>query len=482
MKSIRIFISSVQVEFAKERQMLFDYIFTDALLGHFFEPFIFEKIPASNCTVQTAFCKGVEQCDIYIAILGKSYGFEDAQGISPTEREFDLASKLFKHRLIFIQDNSYEDICDKEKLFIKKTEQVVVRKTFSGFEDLKTSIYASLIRYLEEKEIIRRTPFDATFNKLAGLDDLDEDKIKDFVRIARKKRNFPFAEDVDSQRVLAHLNLINENRITNAAILLFGKHPQRFFLTSEVKCAHFHGNNIEKPIRSLQVYKGDLFQLVLQATDFILSKVDSSVGVRDSSPEVDVEYELPVSAVIEAIVNAIVHRDYTSNGSVQVMLFKNRLEIWNPGKLPFGLTVEKLKSAHSSMPQNPLIAEPMYLKGVIERMGTGTEEIVRRCLEFNLPSPEFIQEDDFKLIIWRKHAAPQDTPQDTPQDIFNVERLMLVLSGEMSRQELKEKLGITNTKYFRIAFINPAIAQGLIEMTHPDKPNSKHQKYRKKKS
>jgi len=67
-----------------------------------------------------------------------------------------------------------------------------------------------------------------------------------------------------------------------------------------------------------------------QAVDFVMSKVDRTVGTRAQGPQAPVEYELPRDAVAEAIVNAVAHRDYTSNASVQVMLFADRLEVWNP--------------------------------------------------------------------------------------------------------------------------------------------------------
>ena len=106
------------------------------------------------------------------------------------------------------------------------------------------------------------------------------------------------------ETVLMHLNLLTKSRISNAAILLFGKQPQRFFINSEIKCAHFHGVDIVKPIPAYQVYKGDVFQLVNQAVDFVLSKIDVSVGTRDVSTQVPISYELPRAAVSEAIVNA----------------------------------------------------------------------------------------------------------------------------------------------------------------------------------
>jgi predicted HTH transcriptional regulator len=83
------------------------------------------------------------------------------------------------------------------------------------------------------------------------------------------------------------LNLIDEARITNAAILLFGKNPQKFFTTSEVKCAHFHGIRVSKPIPSHQVYKGDVFEMIDKAVDFVLSKINLHIGERTKSATVE---------------------------------------------------------------------------------------------------------------------------------------------------------------------------------------------------
>ena len=115
-------------------------------------------------------------------------------------------------------------------------------------------------------------------------------------------------------------------------------------------------------------------------------------------------YERPIEAVTEAIVNAVTHRDYASNGSVQVMLFRDRLEVWNPGSLPFGLSPAKLKQLHSSLPPNPVLANPIYLAGYIERMGTGTTDLVSACEKAGLKSPEFIQDEDFRVVIYRKNV------------------------------------------------------------------------------
>ena len=102
MRKLKIFISSVQSEFSKERSALGEYLNADPLLGKFFEPFLFEALPATDRKVDEVYLHEVENCDIYLGILGEKYGFEDKEGISPTEREFDHATKNQKPRFIFI--------------------------------------------------------------------------------------------------------------------------------------------------------------------------------------------------------------------------------------------------------------------------------------------------------------------------------------------------------------------------------------------
>ena len=159
---------------------------------------------------------------------------------------------------------------------------------------------------------------------------------------------------------------------------------------------------MRKPIPSYQTYKGTLFDLVDQALDFVLSKIVRSVGTRAQEPQAPVEYELPRQAVAEAIVNAVAHRDYTSNASVQIMLFADRLEVWNPGELPSALTPELLRHPHASIPRNPLLSEPLFLAHYIEKAGTGTIDMIALCRDAGLPEPEFRQDGgQFVMTLWR---------------------------------------------------------------------------------
>ena len=293
MNRLKIFISSVQSEFAEERAMLSHYIRTDVLLGKFFEPFIFEEIPAVNQSPEQVYLGEVERCDLYLGLIGCKYGYEDAEGVSPTEREYDLADKLGKYKLIFINSTTEQTRHPKEAAFVSKIERSVVRKTFSNMESLRAAVYAALVRYMEEKE---------------------------------------------------------------------------------------------------------------------MSRVNNWVGVRNSmeTASVATHPEFPIEAVQEAIVNAVCHRDYTSNASVQVMLFRNRLEVWNPGQLPHELTIEDLYKPHRSSPPNILLAEPMYWNGYIEKVGSGTEDLVERCVNYGLKKPEFVQDANFQVTLWRNELAEEN--------------------------------------------------------------------------
>ncbi len=402
MKKIKIFISSVQNEFSEERKELAEYLLSDPLLGRFFEPFLFEKLSAVDKGAEHIYLNEVEKCDIYIGILGKEYGNVDVEGISPTEREFDHATKHNKTRLVFIADA--ENRNPKADAFVKRVQGVLVRKSFSGIGELKASVYAALVKYLIEKEIVRTSPFDATFNNRASIEDIDTEKVEGFIRLAKAKRGFPLAETEKLAAVLTHLNLYENNRINNAAILLFGKNPQHFFPTSEIRCASFYGNKVEKPIPSYKVFKGDVFELVDQAVEFVLNKLDYRIETRKEHVQIPGSYEIPKEIITEAIVNAAAHRDYTSNASIQVMVFRNRVEVWNPGSLPLGWTTERLKKLHNSVPANPLLAEPMYLTAYIERLGTGTTDMLEFAKNADLPEPKFIQDDMFRTIVYRKQS------------------------------------------------------------------------------
>ena len=165
----KIFISSVQTEFANERQILKDYLLSDPLLGRFFDVFLFENLPAIDVSAQKVYLKEVENCHIYLGLLGIEYGFGDRTKMSPTEREFDHATKHHKIRLVFLSDHRRDQRHKKENALIEKAQAVLIRKKFRNIEELKTNVYASLVRVLYDLGKIIDGPFDASINSLATI-------------------------------------------------------------------------------------------------------------------------------------------------------------------------------------------------------------------------------------------------------------------------------------------------------------------------
>lgn len=487
----KIFISSVQKEFAEERRALKAYIQGDALLSRFFEAFLFEDLSASDRKAKTLFLEEVRRSGLYLALLGNQYGVKDSSGLSSTHHEFKEATRLGKPRLIFVRGSDDKARDPKMRALVSAVGKQLIRRRFTSSADLNPAVYASLVDYLESSGLLRFGPFDAAICKDAAIKDLSVSKIRRFVAIAREARGFPLPANASTKQILTHLNLLHNDMPTHAAILLFGHKPQRFLISSEIKCAHFHGTEVQKPIPFYQVYKGTTFELVDQAVNFVLSKINLAVGTREHSTQAPVEYEMPPEVVREAIVNAVAHRDYTSNGSVQVMLFSDRLEVWNPGTLPPSLTLEKLRHPHGSVPGNPLLAEPLYLTKYIERMGTGTGDMIARCRKAGLKEPQFTLTDGFVITLRRKPGRafkavggddeqPESSTSPVPVQYQSLEeRILALLSKEVLpvsfiSKHLRQKKVSGQLK----VVLNKLLKDSLIAFTVPGKPNSRLQKYK----
>lgn len=171
---------------------------------------------------------------------------------------------------------------------------------------------------------------------------------------------------------------------------------------------HFHGTEIQRPVPFYRIFKGTVFGQVDMAVDFVMSKLNRSVGTRAESNQAPVRYEIPPDVIREAIVNAIAHRDYTSAGAVQVSVFADRVEVWNPGTLSPPLTTESLRHPHGSIARNHRLCEALFLASYIEKYGTGTLMMISQCLAHELPEPDFVQRGgEFTTVIWRDWLTAQ---------------------------------------------------------------------------
>lgn len=398
----QIFVSSVQKELQKERYAIRDCVHGNDLLRQFFRVFLFEDLPPADRRAGDVYPDEVAKSPIYVGIFGNEYGREDEQGLSSTEKEFNLASGQRKRRLILVKGRDDQGRKQKMKALIARAGDEVVRRRFDDTDEMLRLLYGSLIQYLQDRGFVAAKDFDAAPCHDATLGDISARKVRWFIGKARDERHYALAVDTPPKEALAHMNLLSKAAPTRGAMLLFGDFPERFFHSADLTCLHFHGTEITKPIPTQQVYHGTLFELVDQAVDFVMARVARSVEPSDSSPESKVQYEVPYRAVREAIVNAVAHRNYASKSGIQVMLFADRIEVWNPGGLPEDLTVDQLRRPHPSVPRNRLICEPLFLAHYIERAGTGTLDIIKLCTEAGLPEPEFRGEGErFITIIWR---------------------------------------------------------------------------------
>lgn len=400
---LRIFVSSVQKEFAQQRRDLKAFLLGDAMLRRFVaEVFLFEDLSAKDSSADRVYLAEVERCDIYLGIFGYEYGFEDSAGVSPTEREFEHASRQGKTRLIYVWGTDEKKRTAKMKRLIGRASAELVRRRVDDSNALTAEVYASLVDHLDGMGALRVPPFDTAVSEGVSLKDLSRKRIDWFLQTARRERGFPLNAGTDTKALLVHLNLLDGGKPTNAALLLFGANVQRFHRTAETKCIHCHGTSYKRPFASQQIYAGDLFEQADQARGFVLAKINRAIGTRAAGNTAPSTYELPPDAISEAIVNAVAHRDYHSNASVEVRLFADRLEVWNPGVMPGTLTLEALRVDHPSIPNNPLIAESLYLARYIEKAGSGTQRMIDLCREAGLPEPDFeLRAGSFVITLWR---------------------------------------------------------------------------------
>ncbi len=441
---LKIFISSVQKEFSQVRQDLKAFLLGDAVLRRFIsEVFLFEEIPARDQRADEVYLEEVERCDIYLGIYGHEYGFEDANGVSPTEYEYDHAGRHRKTRFVYVWGSDDKRRHPKMRQLVSKASTELVRRRIEDVSALTAEVYASLVDYLDKIGALRVPPFDTSICDRATLKDISRKRVEWFLETARRERGFPLKSNTSTQALLTHLNLLDDSKPTNAAMLLFGSNPQRFHRTAETKCVHCHGTEYLRPFASMQVYGGDLFEQADQARDFVLAKINRTIGTRAAGITAPATYELPPDAIGEAIVNAIAHRDYHSNASVEVRLFADRLEIWNPGALPGTLTIANLREDHPSVPYNPLLAESLYLARYIERVGSGTQTIIELCREVGLPEPQFEQRGgSFVTTLWRDWLTPEVLAAYNLNDRQLQAVAYIKRAGRITNSEYQELTGV----------------------------------------
>ena len=293
--------------------------------------------------------------------------------------------------------------------------------------------------------------WDEFVEEKAGFDDINLKTIDEFKKYAVDRIPSIVAEK-DYQTILEKLNLQEDKKLKKAAILLFGKNPQRFYPAAYLKIGKFL---TETDIQSSDIVEGNLFEQITSALEILRTKYLISIIKFEGIHRREI-LEYPYEALREAIINALIHRNYIGASSIQIRVYSDRLVIMNEGKLPPEVPVEKLKTEHLSKPRNTLLADVFYKAGFIESWGRGTIKIMEKCREQGLPEPDF--EEDHGVFVVKFY-----------QDKWNEENLKKLGINERQIKAVmyvKEKGKITNKEYRELTGLSDEGARlDLIELS-----------------
>ena len=228
--------------------------------------------------------------------------------------------------------------------------------------------------------------------------------------------------------------------------------------------------------------QGDLLSQVRQTMDLLLTKYLKAAISYDGLQRVE-RFPVPRAALREAVLNAIVHRDYRVPAPVQIRVHDDKLSLWNPAALPEGWTAQTLLAPHASQPFNPDIANTFFRAGEIEAWGRGIERIFSACRQAASPKPKLRFDGsgvwlefkfDPKFLRLMRTADAATDPVTDP-----VDQLVLLLAGDtLPPSTLQSRLGLKHRPTFRANYLRPALERTWIEMTLPDKPTIHLQQYR----
>jgi ATP-dependent DNA helicase RecG len=229
------------------------------------------------------------------------------------------------------------------------------------------------------------------------LDDLSSEAMQLFRKKARKSKRIPEEDLNDSNEILLKsLGLFYDNQLKRAAVIAFGKNPEQLITGAYVKIGFFRTHT---DLLYQDEIHGSLFTQVEKTMDLLLTKyMKANIGYEGLTRTET--YDYPEKALREALLNALIHKDYSSANPVQISVYSDWLMIYNNGELPKNWTVETLKQKHTSEPANPDIAHAFFRAGYIEIWGRGTINIVEDCKKAGLPEPKFTNEWGGLAIIF----------------------------------------------------------------------------------
>ena len=307
------------------------------------------------------------------------------------------------------------------------------------------------------------------------------------------------------ESLLRNLRFIRpDGKLTVAAVLLFGKYPQRWLPAYTTKCICYVGNSVGGTVFRDKVRDSDMEGCLLHQFETIMAFFTRNLR----NVQVEREFnslgrpEIPYAALVEFTVNALVHRSLNWKAPVRIFILDDRVEIHSPGELPNGLTVKDILSG-TSMPRNQfLFTNANYLlpytgvgSGILRAMEekpdvtfenreTANELVItiRRSVQEGVQ--EGVQETHQEMHQETHQESNQESNQEivVKRSLTNKQKdIVNFCSVPRSAQEILDRIGVSNQTANRKRYIQPLVESGVLEMTIPENPNDRNQKYRKRK-
>lgn len=271
-----------------------------------------------------------------------------------------------------------------------------------------------------------------------GIEDLDRKEITLTIEEAIRRQRLEEPSTRDPAQLLLGLGLVEDGRLLNAAVVLFGqgnrmlsRYPQCL-----LRMARFRGTDKTEFTDNRQE-NGNAFDLFVRAQRFLRDHLPVAGRVVPNLFERIDDPLYPPEALREALANALCHRDYAvGGGSISIAIYDDRLEIASTGALPFGLTTEDLTRPHASRPWNPLIAQVFYRRGIIESWGRGTIKMAELTREAGLPAPEF--ESTGGEVVVRFRPTRYIPPTRIGRNLSPLQRDLLKVLAQIGQATLKQ--------------------------------------------
>ncbi len=290
-----------------------------------------------------------------------------------------------------IEDNKFVIVLDV-------TAGIHAPYTYDGRPYMRIESSTSLMpQHLYEQLLVRRGQLNHSWEdqpaKNYEIDSLDHDEIRRTIKAGVDKGRIGIEVlDYDVSHILDHFKLINNDKLINAAVVLYAKEVKPNYSQCMIRLARFKGtDNVGDFIDNQRVY-GNAFRIISAAMEFAQRYLPIASFFEEGKIERIDQPAVPPLALREALVNASSHRDYENrSASIALAIYDDRLELWNNGVLPPQLTIDDLRKKHGSYPRNEKIATVFYEIGWVEGWGTGTTRMIGYCQKNGTPEPEFTE-------------------------------------------------------------------------------------------